>query len=109
MCGGAGRIKTAGNRRSLPIFAAGYQTILQRLVCTATIAASSTCGTGMPHEREEVGNEFDLGFISQAQFYMGQNYNAVRNMLFSGLSYKCFAEAGCRSLGGHLNFLTGVI
>ena len=66
----------------------GYQTILQRLCCTATIASSSSPADGV-HESENEGennSEFDLGFVSRAQFDMGQNYDVVRYMLFSGES-----------------------
>lgn len=66
---------------------AGYQTILKRLCCTATISISSLPSTGeVQIDAEEVGgaNDFDLGFISRAQFDMGQNFDVVRNMLFAG-------------------------
>lgn len=64
----------------------GYQTILQRLCNTATIAISSAAPEGQ-HESENEGegnSEFDLGFVSHAQFDMGQNYDVVRHMVFSG-------------------------
>ncbi|KAK7102964.1 hypothetical protein V1264_021114 [Littorina saxatilis] len=65
----------------------GYQTILQRLCCTATIAASSS-PTDTVHESENEGEDnidFDLGFVSRAQFDLGQNFDVVRYTLFSGL------------------------
>ncbi|KAL8594729.1 hypothetical protein ACOMHN_051675 [Nucella lapillus] len=64
----------------------GYQTILQRLCSTATVAASSCPPDGVRDSEDggENGSDFDLGFISHAQFDMGQNFDVVRYMLFSG-------------------------
>ena len=64
----------------------GYQTILQRLSVTSTIAASSSPpeGVGESENEGENNSDFDLGFINRAQFDLGQNYDVVRYMLLSG-------------------------
>ncbi|KAK7503699.1 hypothetical protein BaRGS_00005238, partial [Batillaria attramentaria] len=64
----------------------GYQAILQRLCNTATISVSSSNpDAARESENEgEAGSDFDLGFVSHAQFDMGQNYDVVRHMIFSG-------------------------
>ncbi|RUS83830.1 hypothetical protein EGW08_008411 [Elysia chlorotica] len=70
----------------------GYQSILQRLVSTSTLSlpAGSTPdgnagGDGCEsQDREDGGNELDLGFISHAQFDTGANYDVVRYMMMSG-------------------------
>ena len=57
----------------------GYQSILQRLVSTSTLSLpasqASDRSAGQQGEegedREEGGNELDLGFISHAQFDTG--------------------------------------
>ena len=62
----------------------GYQSILQRLCSTSSLAASGS--TDPPAERPragDLGSEFDLGFISHAQCNIGINENVVRNVLFS--------------------------
>ena len=74
----------------------GYQTILQRLCCTATIASCSSPAEGVQESENEGENnsDFDLGFVSRAQFDMGQNYDVVRYMLFSGESCQLFVSSG---------------
>ncbi|XP_012946048.1 cilia- and flagella-associated protein 54 [Aplysia californica] len=67
----------------------GYQSILQRLVSTATTSVSTQL-TDRPGQEDGEGedgglSEMDLGFISHAQFDTGLNYDVVRYMLHSGL------------------------
>ncbi|KAK3792964.1 hypothetical protein RRG08_060658 [Elysia crispata] len=70
----------------------GYQSILQRLVSTSTLSLPagppSNGNAGRDgdegQEREDGGNELDLGFISHAQFDTGANYDVVRYMMMSG-------------------------
>ncbi|XP_041347318.1 cilia- and flagella-associated protein 54-like [Gigantopelta aegis] len=61
----------------------GYQTILQRLCSTSTICISSKQNTSN-YNGGDLGPEFDLGFISHAQFDTTLNHDVVRSMLFSG-------------------------
>ena len=42
----------------------------------------------------ENNSDFDLGFVSRAQFDMGQNYDVVRYMLFSGESCQLSVSSG---------------
>ena len=62
---------------------AGYQTILQRLCSTSTICISSKQNANN-YNGGDLGPEFDLGFISHAQFDTTLNHDVVRSVLFSG-------------------------
>jgi len=59
----------------------GYQSILQRLVSTSTIAASSVKSDTNPTNNKstrDLGQEFDLGFISHAECDSSLNHDVVR-------------------------------
>ncbi|XP_046336681.2 cilia- and flagella-associated protein 54-like isoform X2 [Haliotis rufescens] len=62
----------------------GYQTVLQRLCSTATICATSSQTDTVNVNGGDLGPDFDLGFISHAQFDTTMNHDVVRSMLFSG-------------------------
>lgn len=64
----------------------GYQTILQRMCCTATVTASSSKKPkqGNSEETGDLGPGFDLGFISHAQYDTRLNHDVVRSMLLCG-------------------------
>ncbi|KAK3102398.1 hypothetical protein FSP39_011137 [Pinctada imbricata] len=64
----------------------GYQTVLQRMCSTATIHASSARQEAKEEDANlgDLGPDFDLGFISHAQFDTTLNQDVVRYMMFSG-------------------------
>lgn len=66
------------------IISPGYQTVLQRLCSTATICATSSQTDTVNVNGGDLGPDFDLGFISHAQFDTTMNHDVVRSMLFSG-------------------------
>ncbi|GFO44541.1 hypothetical protein PoB_007104600 [Plakobranchus ocellatus] len=82
----------AWTRKSVRYTGRRYQSILKRLVSTSTLSLPVNQASGRNAEREEVegeeredeGNELDLGFISHAQFDTGANYDVVRYMMMSG-------------------------
>ena len=65
----------------------GYQAILQRLCSTATLTSIKDTERRDAEKDGDLGPEFDLGFISHAQFDMAIDNNVVRLMfmLFLGL------------------------
>ena len=61
----------------------GYQGILQRLTSTQTLTSMKEGEAQPDPEAGDLGPEFDLGFISHAQFDTSLNHDVVRSVIFS--------------------------
>ncbi len=64
----------------------GYQSILQRLCSTSTVTTikqREQIAASEAEAQDQADTQFDLGFISHAQFDISLNHDVVRSVLFS--------------------------